>query len=229
MPLNLSTSSGEYTPYLKYNAKAGRFYVKAEGATEDTEIVQPLLAFDMATIRTGWVLFQQDGPPQKVWDPSLQQMADKPSDGRQWKRGFEVMVFSNAMIPRTTQKIGLREFCATAATVVGPIVRMYEEYEKTGGNGKVPVYACTGVAPVESKFGTNYEPLFELKQWVERSKVPEFASRHESSEEPAAMRTMVKSPPKITPKAMFDERNPPPNMPTVRRSLEDEMSDEVPF
>src|SRR5262245_65033316 len=32
MPLNLSVGDGDFTPYLKYNAKAGRFYVKPEGA-----------------------------------------------------------------------------------------------------------------------------------------------------------------------------------------------------
>ena len=32
MPLNLSVSDGDFTPYLKYNAKAGRFYAKPEAA-----------------------------------------------------------------------------------------------------------------------------------------------------------------------------------------------------
>ena len=46
MPLNLSVGDGDFTPYIKYNAKAGRWYVKPEGATEEVEIVNPALAFD---------------------------------------------------------------------------------------------------------------------------------------------------------------------------------------
>ncbi len=177
MPLNLSVSDGEFTPYLKYNAKAGRFYVKAEGATEETEIVNPLLAFDMANIKTGWIYYPEGAAPQKVWDPSPEQQAPKPTGPQKWKRGFEVLVYSNAVIPGTTQRIGAREFSSTAGNVIGPIIRMYSEYEAAlaQNRGKIPVYACTGVKPINGAYGVNYEPLFSLRQWVDQSKVPDFA------------------------------------------------------
>ena len=103
MPLNLSVNEGDFTPYLKYNAKAGRFYVKAEGATEEAEILNPLLAFDMAHIRTGWLFYQEGTGPQKVWDPSRDQMAPRPPGPQKWKRGFEVLVYGNAKIPGSNQ------------------------------------------------------------------------------------------------------------------------------
>jgi hypothetical protein len=60
MPLNLTTSEGEFTPYIKYNAKAGRFYVRPDGGTEDVEISNPVLAFDMANIKTGWIYSRRE-------------------------------------------------------------------------------------------------------------------------------------------------------------------------
>src|SRR5262249_45019365 len=176
MPLNLSVNDGDFTPFMKYNAKAGRFYVRAESATEETEITNPLLAFDMANIRTGWIYYSEGTGPQKVWDPSLEMQAVRPPGPLKWKRGFEVMVFGNALIPGTSQKIGVREFSSTAGNVIGPMLRMYAEYEAgmRMNADKVPVYACTGVKPITGVHGVNYEPLFSLRQWVERSRIPEF-------------------------------------------------------
>jgi hypothetical protein len=176
MPLNLSTSEGEFAPYIKYNAKAGRFYIRPDGGTEDVEISNPVLAFDMANIKTGWIYFAEGTGPEKVWDPSNDHPAPKPPGPKKFKRGFEVQTFSNALIPGTKQKIGLREFSSTAGNVISAIVEMYAEFEAgaVANKGKVPAFHCTGVKPVAGAFGTNYEPLFELKQWVERSRIPEF-------------------------------------------------------
>lgn len=176
MPLNLSVNDGDFTPYLKYNAKAGRFYVKPEGATEEIEIMNPMLAFDMANIKTGWLYYAEGAGPEKVWDPSPTQMAARPPGPQKWKRGFEVMVFANVAIPGTNKPLGLREFSSTAANVIGAMLRMYAEYESgaPAQRGKVPLFACAGVKPVNGAYGVNYEPLFNLSGWVDRSRVPDF-------------------------------------------------------
>lgn len=175
MPLNLSVSDGDFTPFLKYNAKAGRFYARPENGDE-VEIVGPMLAFDMARIRTGWLYYAEGSGPEKIWDPSSETAAPKPPGPKKFKRGFEVMVIGNATIPGTSERLGLREFSSTASNVITSILRMYAEFEAGEGanKGKVPVYACTGVKPINGSYGTNYEPIFELRQWVERVKVPEF-------------------------------------------------------
>lgn len=198
MPLNLTVGDADFTPFMKYNAKAGRFYIRPDGATEEVEIVNPVLAFDMANIRTGWIFYAEGSGPEKVWDPSPTQMAAKPNGPRKFKRGFEVMVFGNGTIPRTTQKIGLREFSSTATNVITAILNMHAAFEAglAANKDKVPVFACEGVKPVAGSYGTNYEPLFALKGWVERSRVPEF-------DEP--VRTAV-----VPPDNSFDELNPPP-------------------
>lgn len=173
MPLNLSVNDGDLTPYLKYNAKAGRFYIRPEGRSEDMEIDRPRLAIDMASILTGWIYYAEGSGPEKVWDPTPSQMAPKPSGPKKFKRGFEVMVFGNDPIPGVGT-IGLREFSSTASNVITAILSMHAEYEAGMADNPdaVPFYACTGVKPIAGAYGTNYEPQFQLRGWVPRSKIP---------------------------------------------------------
>jgi hypothetical protein len=86
------------------------------------------------------------------------------------------MAYGNSIIPGTTQKIGLREFSSTANSVITAMVRMYVDYESglAANPNSVPVFACEGVKPINGAFGVNYEPLFVLKSWVPRSRVPAF-------------------------------------------------------
>lgn len=176
MPLNLTINDGDFVPYLKYNAKAGRFYAKAEGITGEIEIINPMLAFDMSRIKTGWLFYSEGSGPEKVWDASPEVAAPRPAGPRKFKRGFEVMVIGNGKIPGTQERLGLREFSSTATNVITSMLRMYADYEAglAANRGMVPVYACSGVVPITGSYGVNYEPTFQLRQWVERSKVPEF-------------------------------------------------------
>lgn len=172
MPLNLSVNDGDITPYLKYNAKAGRWYMRPQGQSQDIEIDRPRLIFDMANIKTGWLFYQEGIGPEKVWDPSPAQAAPRPAGPRKFKRGFEVMVVGNDNIPGVGP-IGLREFSSTASNVIAAILRMYDDYERgmAANPDAVPFYVCTGVTAIQGTYGTNYEPKFTLKAWVPRSKV----------------------------------------------------------
>lgn len=175
MPLNLSINDEDFVAYIKFNAKAGRWYVRPQGASEDVEVDRPRLAFDMMNIKTGWLYYTEGAGPEKIWDPSPTQMAPRPAGPRKFKRGFEVMVYGNDPIPGVGT-LGLREFSSTANNVIGAIVQMYNEYEEKAQEnpGNVPFYACTGVKAVAGTYGTNYEPRFELKAWVPRAKIPAF-------------------------------------------------------
>lgn len=175
MPLNLSTGGDDFVPYIKYNAKAGRFYVRPQGATSDVEVVNPRLAFDMENIKTGWLFYSEGSGPEKLWDPSRTQAAPRPAGPKKFKRGFEVMVFGNDNIPGIGS-LGLREFSSTAGNVISAILKMYEAYEKGAPQnlGKVPFFRCVRVLPINGAYGTNYEPEFELMGWVERAKIPAF-------------------------------------------------------
>lgn len=175
MPLNLSTNDGDFVPYLKYNAKAGRFYVRPQGAQQDVEVINPRLVFDMANIKTGWLFYQEGIGPEKVWDPDLVNAAPRPAGPRKFKRGFEVMVYGNDDLPGIG-RLELREFSSTASNVIGVINQMYTAYEQgmKANDGKMPFYRCDGVQAIQGAYGTNYEPQFRLIGWVDRIKVPAF-------------------------------------------------------
>lgn len=205
MPLNLSVGDGEYTPYLKYNAKAGRFYVKGADGGPEIEVEKPRLAFDMENIKTGWIFYQEGGGPEKVWDLSQTEMAPRPAGPKKWKRGFEVMVVGADNIPGVG-KLGIREFSSTAGNVIAAILQMYAAYEADAGQnpGKVPFYICTGVKPINGAYGVNYEPLFSIHSWIDRAKVPEFDE------------------------ALQDHA--PSNAPEPQRgSMKDHLNDDIPF
>jgi hypothetical protein len=161
MAFNLKPSDGdgEFVPYVKYNAKAGRWFFRNEGHVEELEIVAPTFHIDMAHIETGWIFYASGQAPIRVADPGPGQMAEKPAGGLAYKRGFWVKVWSS--------QTGVREFSSCAAAVIGPICEMYNLFEAQSAAhpGQVMVCQCVRVAPVKGKKDTNYAPVFELKGW----------------------------------------------------------------
>lgn len=175
MPLNLQTET-DFTPYLKYNAKAGRFYAKLDGIDGDVEIHNPRIVVDFANIKTGWFYFREGMGPEKVFDPSLDEMAARPEGGKDFKRGFEVnVVGGDPMDHYGGRSLGLREMCSTSKASITAIMKMYAQYEDgiRDNPKKVPFFGLVRVVPVNSMYGTNYEPEFKLLAWVERAKVPQ--------------------------------------------------------
>jgi hypothetical protein len=143
----------------------------------------------MANVKTGWLHYEEGSGPEKVWDPSPGVTAPRPAGAKKFKRGFEVMVFGPDKINGTSEKIGLREFSSTAQSCITAFLDMYHAYEqacKTNA-GKFPMFKQTKVTPITGKYGTNYEPVFELVSWVEQAKVPELkVDKPIESEDPAA-------------------------------------------
>jgi hypothetical protein len=162
MPLNIG-GSGTVKPYVKYNAKADKWFVRgAEGG--DIEIARPTFQLDLKNIRTGWFCFREGQAPERVIDPSLDRTA--PSPGAEFKRGFVVMAFSPKFFG------GVVELSSASIHVSNVIRELYGAYEaqasQTEHHGKVPVVACTGSEPMKDKYGTNYRPKLELVKWADR-------------------------------------------------------------
>lgn len=191
MPLNLNPNSGEdFIPYLKYNSKAGRWYAKFDGYQNEIEVQNPVLIFDFPNIKTGWISFASDGPPNCVWDASLEQEAPRPESDKA-KRGFQVVVVGRQPVPAAGKlALGAREFMGVAASIVKPVKQMFDEWEEASKEhqGELPAYQCTGVVPVVGNFGTNYTPEFKLMGWRKREEVPELnsitSSHHGNGEQP---------------------------------------------
>jgi hypothetical protein len=160
MPLNLEPrSSADFTPYLKFNGKAGRWYIRNDTGMEE-EVTQLTAIFDLANIKTGWILFSEGAAPDTVWDNG----AIPPAPSPKHKRGFSVNVFSPQLLS------GLREFSSCSNGAIIAIRELYDTYEQTYDPSKklVPVVTCESVQAVKSKFGTNYQPVFKLVKWVPR-------------------------------------------------------------
>jgi hypothetical protein len=162
MPLNIG-GSGSIKPYVKYNAKADKWFVRApEGG--DLEIARPTFLLDLKNISTGWLRFLEGQAPERVIDPSLEQPAPSPGDG--FKRGFVIMAFSQKFFG------GAVEFSSASIHLSNSIREVYAAFEEQAGKpenrGKVPVIACAGSDPMKDKFGTNYKPRLEIVKWADR-------------------------------------------------------------
>lgn len=157
------TGEGEFTTYVKYNAKAGRWYTKEDKPDAvEFEVVNMTAIFDMDNLQTGWFLFAPGVAPVKNMDPSLAESAPKPGDG--FKRGFQLDVFSEKNLG------GKRELSSTAGAVIEAMNDLHDDWiaGKDANAGKLPVVKCSGVQPVTSKHGTNYRPVLEIVSWADR-------------------------------------------------------------
>ncbi len=178
MAMNLTIAQeGGFTPYIKYNAKAGRWFVKGENG--DVEISNPRMAVDLENGRSGWLCFPIGSAPVAVWDDAEGRRLPKPEPigTNSFKEGFEVVVFGPDKQPLlANEPIGLREWSSSSNAAKEAIVTMNVEYQnnKAANPGKVPVFQATGIEAKDGQYGTNYTPVMTLVEWIDRSKVPAF-------------------------------------------------------
>ncbi|HDZ38964.1 MAG TPA: hypothetical protein ENH62_11860 [Marinobacter sp.] len=172
--LNLSTG-GDFSPFIKYNAKAGRWFVRGDNGT-DVEIPSPRFAIDLANIRQGWIMFPQASPPSFVWD--VQGMRAPKPEG-DYKDGFKVFVMGTDPQPAlANQNIGVREWSSNAYVVKAGMMELYRQYEATekqNPNG-IPVVRCVSVKCIKGEYGDNFEPVFVIEAWVGRDRVPQLTA-----------------------------------------------------
>ena len=95
--MSLDIGSGSGRPYVKYNAKAGRWYVRGDNG-EDAEIDTPTFVIDFANIASGWFLFRENQAPDRTIDPAMGTRAAQPTP--EHKRGFVVMCNSPTVLRR---------------------------------------------------------------------------------------------------------------------------------
>lgn len=162
MPLAIG-ASGVIKPYVKYNSKADKWFIRAEGGG-DQEVPRPTFLMDLKNIRTGWLRFVEGQAPERIIDPALDRVAPNPGQG--FKRGFVVACFSpkffGAWVEMTSASIH-------TSNTIRDVYALFEEQAGAVGNaGKVPVVACAGADAMKDKYGTNYRPKLELVRWADR-------------------------------------------------------------
>jgi hypothetical protein len=158
-----SGDGGDFKVYVKYNAKAGRWYTKEDKPdASDFEITDMTAVFDFTTLKTGWFLFAPGVAPVKQLNDELRHWAVKPSPD--FKQGFQIDVFSNKNL------LGVREFASTASAVIEAMNDVYDDYDTSpeSKQGKLPIVKCTEVRPIVSKHGTNYQPVLAIVGWTDR-------------------------------------------------------------
>jgi len=169
MGLDIGNDGGDWLPWVKYNANAGRWYLK-----DNVEVTDPVFVVDFVNIKTGWFYFSTGKAPEKVFDSSLADRATKPdrtyTDDKGkvrdcFTRGFQVNLFSDASFG------GVVEMSANSAALNNTIKELYGLYEASeeGKAGKLPVITFLGSDPVQNNYGkTTYVPKFEITNWVYR-------------------------------------------------------------
>ena len=165
MGLGLPTGgNGNFVPYLKFNAKAGRWYTREEGEDgKEFEVEKLTAVFDMADIRTGYLKFAAGEAPDFVFDSSAG-VKDAVAPNDQYRRGFVVHVFSEKNLG------GVREFASNAGVVNEALNLLFDAYDEAPekAQGLAPVVKFSGVEPITGKHGTNYRPVFEISKWIEK-------------------------------------------------------------
>lgn len=158
-----SGDGGDFKVYVKYNAKAGRWYTKEDKPdAEDFEVADMTAVFDFTSLKTGWFLFAPGVAPVRQLNDELRTWAQKPSPD--FKQGFQINLFSNKNL------LGVREFASTAGAVIDAMNDVYDEYDRApeSKQGKLPIVKCVAVKPIVSKHGTNYQPELRIMGWTER-------------------------------------------------------------
>ena len=162
-----SGGTGDFVLYIKYNAKAGRWYSKYDGEG-DREVNDMTAVFDFANIKTGLLKFAAGQAPEHSFDSAAgANDATQPDEG--FKRGFLVHIFSDKNIG------GLREFSSNAGVCNDAMNALYDAWEAgvASNPGKLPVVKCTSVTAIEGKHGTNYQPVLEIIDWTQRPEAME--------------------------------------------------------
>lgn len=172
------SSDEERLPYVRYNAKAGRFYTvnrlqESDGSWSNDEkevTLSFVAAFDFGSIETGWMLLSAGQAPVFAMAPLGKPIPAKPADKAQL--GFRMKVMGRALG-------GIYELSGTSKALVESIDILHGDFLKApeAADGKIPVVALVRTVDRKSQFkddkGTmqqsvNYVPEWTIQQWVDR-------------------------------------------------------------
>lgn len=186
-----ASNSGDRIPVLKYDARAGRFFlmdrVENNGVWEttqtevDTGTHGATIAVDFGSAEVGWFLFAQGAAPMMVTVPFGQPLPPQPAavgtvkDDRtgkerpnNFRQGFRVKVAGKALAGTVNGTV--RELAANAGVTIEGMNDLHTAFEAApeAAAGKIPVVRLAKPVPLKSGQSTNYKPTFEIVQWADR-------------------------------------------------------------
>lgn len=170
--INFEAGGGDFTPYLKYDARAGRWFRKGDrdkGETGPVDVTNNFsAAFDLATIEVGWIDFPSGAAPIFITQPISVGIPQRP-DGGNFKQGFRM----RAALPAALGG-GVYEIASNAKAFIGAIDALHTAYTAApeAAQGKLPVIAMTGTTMLETNgpkgVTRNYQPVLSITAWVAR-------------------------------------------------------------
>lgn len=198
MGLGLS-EGGDSTPFVKYDAKSGRWFCRFEVGKdfegnpqwEDRMVPDANVVFvaNLDAIEIGWIHFQSGQGPETALAPVS--AGKTPSPNKNYKSGFRLMTFSDANFG------GLREWMANSAAANGAMNDLYDLFEQQKGAnpGKAPVVKFVRAEPVGKGEKQNYRPVFDIVQWTARPAEFDGAEANPPAQSQQAQATVANDPP----------------------------------
>jgi hypothetical protein len=177
MAFGMKTTSGDFLPICKYDARAGKFFKvdkRMDGTSEPTEL--PLgtkFAIDFGSFEAGYVSFGKQGPvrhmkPYIDGEAMPAQPQEKDAEGKlMFRPGFYAKICGNALD-------GVREWCSNAAVLLNAMDDLYQSFIRApeAASGQIPIICIASTVAVKSGTGartsTNYAPVLRIEGWTQR-------------------------------------------------------------
>lgn len=174
-----TASNEDRTPFLGFNAKAGRLFLhdrmqQADGewvtVKTDITMIQPAFAMDFGRLETGWIHFSTVGPQfaMAFYGQMLPAQPDSPGNtatGKpiRFKAGFRIPVIGQGIG-------GLRDFRGNAGALINGMNELHTQYEASpeARAGKIPLVKMTNVIEVQAGQSSNFQPVFTVLRYVDR-------------------------------------------------------------
>jgi len=170
------SAGGDFTPIVKYDARAGRVFRvdRVQGAdgfeSDPVDITATFKAVvDFENIQVGWIDFPVGSAPSFVLVPMGSTLPDRPSTKH--KNGIRFLM-------KLSKGCGgdnpIREIAGTSKAFLGGVEEVYGAYarEKAKHPGQLPVISMVSTTPIVSSNGaiksTNYRPTFRIDGWAKR-------------------------------------------------------------
>jgi hypothetical protein len=170
MALGKRKDSNNFLPLCKYDARTGTFYlqdrvqVDSNWQTTQRDVTDNFrAAFDLENLQVGWLRFPKGSAPECRLVPVGEDAGDAPSDD--WREGLRVLL---KMSPALGGDV--RELMSTALSLWNGIDTLHDEYLAGAADhsGELPMVVLSEVRQTKSRSGTNYTPVFEIADWIQR-------------------------------------------------------------
>jgi hypothetical protein len=175
------SSAADFTPIVKYDARAGRVFRvdRVQGAdgfsSEAVDITQIFKAIvDFENVETGWMDFPPGSAPSFVLMQLSELGKGKPLPDRPSAKHKNGIRFLLKLSKACGGDKPVRELAGTSKAFLAGVEEVYNLYmaEKAKYPGMLPAISIASTTPVKSGSGaqvsTNYRPTFRIDGWAKR-------------------------------------------------------------